>query len=393
MRLFTKDIDKKLFAQYQKGSDLSTQMVVAKIFNPYGRGRWYLLNSDERDPDYIWAIVQMGDIVEIGSLSRTELESVRVKPFNLPLERDLHFTMVNAKELFDGLNQGKFYKSGGWVEGDGNKAMVLNQAEGFEHHAEEFETAVKKAKNIPAWVVAKSQRATTDLSDITHYLDGENEQQREEKEGEEYAKGGIVVTSIKDIPDLKQKIDAGKVTYRGLGMGKLANDFYKIAKTTGYRIKVDGKEYFITDEEFDSISRDENGKLKIRFDAPFRRFEKGGYMAKGGEAGVDNHRIYFSSFAEVMDAIHDIAAENGYKVVEIFPDLSYGGVSYGQTKRAKAELEWDGNTKKGKSKNREKNSMNIQIYRMDSGNYELNTYFSYAEGGMTASQRLRAKMK
>ena len=123
-------------------------------------------------------------------------------------------------------------------------------------------------------------------------------------------------------------------------------------------------------------------------------FSDGGYMAKGGETGVDKHRVYFSSFAEVMEAIHDIAADNGYKVVEIFPDLSYGGVSYGQTKRAKAELEWDGNAKKGKSKNREKNSMNIQIYRMDSGSYELNTYFSYAEGGKVGfSDKVKAIKK
>jgi len=51
MMLFTKDIDKKLFAQYQMGADLENQMVVAKIFNPYGRGTWYLLNSDPSDPD------------------------------------------------------------------------------------------------------------------------------------------------------------------------------------------------------------------------------------------------------------------------------------------------------------------------------------------------------
>jgi hypothetical protein len=46
MKLFTKEIDNKLFAQYSKGSDLSNQMVVAKIFNPYGRGTWYLINSE-----------------------------------------------------------------------------------------------------------------------------------------------------------------------------------------------------------------------------------------------------------------------------------------------------------------------------------------------------------
>jgi len=113
MKLFTKDIDKKLFQQYQNGSDLDSQVAVAKIFNPYGNGRWFLLNSDPQDPDYLWAIVQMGDVVEVGSVLRSELESVRVSPFKFPLERDLGFTMVNAGELYRGLLEGKFYQKGG----------------------------------------------------------------------------------------------------------------------------------------------------------------------------------------------------------------------------------------------------------------------------------------
>jgi hypothetical protein len=113
MKLFTKDIDKRLFQQYQNGSDLDSQVAVAKIFNPYGNGRWFLLNSDPQDPDYLWAIVQMGDVVEVGSVLRSELESVRVSPFKFPLERDLGFTMVNAGELYRGLLEGKFYQKGG----------------------------------------------------------------------------------------------------------------------------------------------------------------------------------------------------------------------------------------------------------------------------------------
>jgi hypothetical protein len=197
MRLFTKEIDKKLFEQYPLGGDLSKQKVVAKIFNPYGRGTWYIINSDKNDPDYLWAIVDLFE-VEVGSVSRMDLETIKVPPFRLGLERDMSFTPINAQELFDGLLQGKHYARGGMMDANAqNKAMLLNQAEGFEHHAEEFESAVKKSDEIPAWVVAKSQRASTDLSDITHYLDGENEQKREMKEGEEYAKGGKVGSKIK----------------------------------------------------------------------------------------------------------------------------------------------------------------------------------------------------
>jgi hypothetical protein len=291
MKLFTKDIDRRLFAQYPKGADLESQMVIAKIFNPYGRGTWYILNSDPQDPDYLWAIVDLFD-VEVGSVSRSELENIKVPPFRLNLERDLSFTPVNAAELYRGLLSGKMYANGGSIEskkdeqlnsiypevkrlftkhglnldsnygftdgsnvsyvpyfslkrtgdkldkvvvtyyGDGFEAlgeieieiedeieievnfpywgiheeiekyadggmtpteesrrMLLNQAEGFEHHADELEKAAREAKHIPAWVVAKSQRATTDLSDITHYLDGENEQSMEAK----MAEGGEIM--------------------------------------------------------------------------------------------------------------------------------------------------------------------------------------------------------
>jgi hypothetical protein len=130
MKLFSKEIDKKLFSQYSKGSDLDNQVVVTKIFNPYGNGRWFLLNSDPQEPDYLWAIVQMGDLVEMGSVLRSELESVRVSPFRFPLERDLSFRMVNAGELFRGLQEGKFYKKGGFVNGYAKGGIVYLESVG-----------------------------------------------------------------------------------------------------------------------------------------------------------------------------------------------------------------------------------------------------------------------
>jgi hypothetical protein len=116
MMLFTKEIDKKLAAQYHLGADLNAQVVVAKIFNPYGNGRWYLINSDPSDPDYLWAIVQIGDIVEVGSVSRKELENLRVGRLRFPLERDLGFSQRNAQEVYNGVVMGKTYAKGGMAD-------------------------------------------------------------------------------------------------------------------------------------------------------------------------------------------------------------------------------------------------------------------------------------
>jgi hypothetical protein len=115
---------------------------------------------------------------------------------------------------------------------------------------------------------------------------------KEDKYNKKMAKGGLVVTSIKDIPNFKEENEAGRITYRGLGMGKLSNDFHKIAGEGGTRIKVKGKEYYITDSEFNTFSRDSSGKMRIKFDAPHRRFEKGGifnseFYKDGGEVGIN----------------------------------------------------------------------------------------------------------
>jgi hypothetical protein len=114
MKLFTKGIDKKLFAQYPKGGSLEGQKVIAKIFNPYGRGRWYIMNSDPDEPDYLWGIVELfqGE-PEVGSFSREELENIKVGAFKLPLERDLYFDETDAMEVYNGLKSGKTFEHGG----------------------------------------------------------------------------------------------------------------------------------------------------------------------------------------------------------------------------------------------------------------------------------------
>ena len=105
MRLFTKEIERKLREQYQLGSDLDRQVVVAKIFDPTSQWTWYLLNQDPDDPDYLWAIVR-GFEVEIGSVGKHELENFTGN-FGLPLERDLYFRPRPAIEVWKALLNGE----------------------------------------------------------------------------------------------------------------------------------------------------------------------------------------------------------------------------------------------------------------------------------------------
>jgi hypothetical protein len=54
--------------------------------------------------------------VEMGSMSREELVSLRIPPLNVRLERDVSFKPINAKELWTNLQDGKKYKFGGNVD-------------------------------------------------------------------------------------------------------------------------------------------------------------------------------------------------------------------------------------------------------------------------------------
>jgi hypothetical protein len=267
MKLFTKDIDKKLFAQFDLGGDLKNQKVIAKIFNPYGRGTWYIINSDPSDPDYLWAIVDLFE-VETGSVSRSELETIKVPPFGLHLERDSGFTPINAAELYKGLVAGKRYNEGGTTEQSENKEMILNQAEELEHHVEELEEAAKKSDHVPAWIVAKVERASTDLSDASHYLDAENEQKREEMEGEEeYAHGGELKWQDAQLGDSALVISENKM---------------------GVIIKPYGRKFHLkfmdgTEKTYDASD--------LKFFGDIDDFDRGGMMAEGGKTGSDLEAI------------------------------------------------------------------------------------------------------
>ena len=73
--------------------------------------------------------------------------------------------------LYPTKENGGYMADGGSVS-EGNYQMLLSQAKEVMHHAKELISVAKPNMDIEAWVVAKAERATTDLSDITHYLDG-----------------------------------------------------------------------------------------------------------------------------------------------------------------------------------------------------------------------------
>jgi hypothetical protein len=64
-----------------------------------------------------------------------------------------------------------FFEDGGNIAKENNE-MLQSQAKEAKHHIEELHNILTSKTKVEPWVVAKMTRAKTDLSDITHYLEG-----------------------------------------------------------------------------------------------------------------------------------------------------------------------------------------------------------------------------
>jgi len=88
------------------------------------------------------------DVISLGTMKKKSMPSERKKRFGL-------------------------FEDGGNIEEENNE-MLHSQAVEAKHHVEELHKVLTSKTVVEPWVVAKMERATTDLSDVTHYLDGEN---------------------------------------------------------------------------------------------------------------------------------------------------------------------------------------------------------------------------
>jgi hypothetical protein len=108
MKLITKEIE----AAFAKQGDTSQKemkdiKIVCKFFGG-GACSWYLY--EKIDADTYMGYVNLGDpeMSECGYVSMQELESIRFKPFNLPIERDMYFKPLSRtlKDVMDTVKSG-----------------------------------------------------------------------------------------------------------------------------------------------------------------------------------------------------------------------------------------------------------------------------------------------
>jgi hypothetical protein len=110
MKIITKEIDKLLEIEGKKvqhdietGNTSSQLNVVCHLFHPYSNWDWYLIGySMKGNKDYIFALTK-GHELEYGDVFLPELLELRVHM--LPIERELIFKPIDAKELYNKLNK------------------------------------------------------------------------------------------------------------------------------------------------------------------------------------------------------------------------------------------------------------------------------------------------
>lgn len=142
-------------------------MTGANNFIAVKNGLSFKLKS--RIANYVKIVLNGNDLYDIEFQKLIGTKSKKVAEYN-----DIYFDqLIPIVEKETGMYL-KLFKKGGFVSTQ-NRDMVLSQLKSIHHHEEELRSALKTSPEIEAWVLAKVQRATTDLSDVTHYLDGRTE--------------------------------------------------------------------------------------------------------------------------------------------------------------------------------------------------------------------------
>lgn len=90
---FTKQEWSQLARQYPENGD----QVIVHVFNPYGTGDWYLTEYNSEDRTF-FGLCDLG-YPELGYVAEDELFNLRVKPHNLPLEKDNFWNKRPLKEI------------------------------------------------------------------------------------------------------------------------------------------------------------------------------------------------------------------------------------------------------------------------------------------------------
>lgn len=101
MKLLTKKLETELRRKQTNIRNYDDAIVKAHWFNPSGAGDWFGIELVDGFDDIVFGYVSIfGDWNdELGDFSLSELESIKLPPFGLGIERDLHWTPRPLSEI------------------------------------------------------------------------------------------------------------------------------------------------------------------------------------------------------------------------------------------------------------------------------------------------------
>jgi hypothetical protein len=190
---------------------------------------------------------------------------------------------------------------GGYMEDGGtlaeqNNDMLKSTIVEMKHHVDELKSVVSKNTEVEPWVIAKAERASTDLSDITHYLEGEKQKGLEMP----FEKGGYMADGgmMSGNSVVKEKIDSILSSNTNEELNRFIKPVkFMLDQAFAEDVDIEMIEYEATKEmefqlQMSEMSNNKNNykelrlifaKIKAIFNNASAGFmAKGGYMAAGG---------------------------------------------------------------------------------------------------------------
>jgi hypothetical protein len=150
----------------------------------------YYLGNGNRNPKNLWAGSVDGQIEEMKKLWNQLPKDKKPEWLSMEDIENYERKMKGDKMAHGGETHrlDSIFEDGGEIA-EGNLEMAMSNVKAIGHHAQELKGLLNEDTSIEAWVVAKLERAETDLSDVTHYIDG---LKGEEVESDTYfARGGL----------------------------------------------------------------------------------------------------------------------------------------------------------------------------------------------------------
>jgi hypothetical protein len=185
-------------------------------------------------------------------------------------EDELAFYAELYKELESRKENPRFDHGGNIAQQ--NKDMLNNQAREVDHHIDELNNVLKNKVDVEPWVVAKMERATTDLSDITHYLDGE---QKKEYSKPIYAEGGNVKIggTIRLKNDLPYLASLDSLKGKDLKVKDIKHIYFASGSKLFYVVNHDGHEHEINEDFIEHKDKMASGGV-IGKDITFNKWDE-----------------------------------------------------------------------------------------------------------------------